>query len=597
MTDQATQGAQPERVIVRHRSGSKANQIEEFPLAQYKTISIGRTASSAVKYDPDRDDLVSREHAKIEQDSNDPTRFTVEDLSSRNGTFVNKQRITGVAMIKPGDVVQFGPGGPEFEFDLEPRPTSPSRTTRVAAAPAARTTRAAAPAPDRPTAGASRTAEAGKREGVGKETVERMVSQAKSEAKSESNRVMMVGGIGLLAIVAVLLVFVVPKLGGSGGGGESPSPAPPPDTGMSPAEIFAANQDASVLIEVAWKLTHTPTGQQVYHQYVNIGDPSFNWYTGFDASGNPKISDYSGLPAGRYAAYQLMNDGTLEPVLTTNDGGGANAAVGGLHTGSGFVVTNDGFIMTNRHVAATWLTDYVFPQDAFPGIVYALAPDGSYLPVGAITRANMTSWIPSRTRSLELKLIGGAKTLEGENIVLDVTFSRNERRTPAQLTGISNAHDVAMIKVNMPRQLPKVQLAEAENGIQPGDPVTVLGYPSIAPPVFTLRQSGDSFNRTVDISNVPDPTVTAGSLGRIIRGTQAPEGRTQYEYWSSFGDAYQLTINATGSGNSGGPVFNDEGRVVGIFFAGSWDPQATRITFAVPIRYGLELMGPQTVIQ
>ena len=41
----------------------------------------------------------------------------------------------------------------------------------------------------------------------------------------------------------------------------------------------------------------------------------------------------------------------------------------------------------------------------------------------------------------------------------------------------------------------------------------------------------------------------------------------------------------------------DEGQVVGIFFAGSWDPQATRITFAVPIKYGLELMGPQTVIQ
>ena len=154
-----------------------------------------------------------------------------------------------------------------------------------------------------------------------------------------------------------------------------------------------------------------------------------------------------------------------------------------------------------------------------------------------------------------------------------------------------------MIKVNMPRQLPKVDLAEADNGIQPGDPVTVLGYPSIAPPVFTLRQSGDYFNRAVDISNVPDPTVTDGTLGRIIRGTQAPVGRTKFEYWSSFGDAYQLTVNATGAGNSGGPVFNDQGRVVGIFFAGSWDPQATRSTVAVPILDGLELMGPQRVIQ
>jgi len=584
--DQSTQGVQPNRIIVRHRSGSKANQIEEFPLAQYKTLSIGRTATSVVKYDPDRDDLVSREHAKIEQDQNDPARFTIEDLNSRNGTFVNKQRIMGVTMIKPGDMIQLGPGGPEFEFDLDPRPESQARATRMAAAPSAGATRAADPALDRPTA----TAEAGGREGVGRETVERMVAQA----KGESNRVVLIGGVGLLVILAVVLLLVLPRMGDSE---EPPPPPPPPDTNMSHSEIFAANQEATVLIEVAWKLTHTPTGRQVYHRYINTGGATFNWYADFDASSYAFIVDYSRLSVGRHAAYILMDDGTLEPVLTTDDGGGTNPAVGGLHTGTGFTVTNDGFIVTNRHVAATWMTDYVFPADAFPGIVYALAPDGSYLPVGVVNRDGMTSWIPSRTRSLNFERLRGLKILEGQNIVLDVTFARNERRSPALLTGISNAHDVAMIKVNMPRQLPKVNLAEADNGIQPGDPVTVLGYPSIAPPVFTLRQSSDYFNRSVDISNVPDPTVTDGTLGRIIRGTQAVAGRTKYEYWSSFGDAYQLTVNATGAGNSGGPVFNDQGRVIGIFFAGSWDPQATRITFAVPIRYGLELMGPQTVIQ
>ena len=58
---------------------------------------------------------------------------------------------------------------------------------------------------------------------------------------------------------------------------------------------------------------------------------------------------------------------------------------------------------------------------------------------------------------------------------------------------------------------------------------------------------------------------------------------------SALGDVYQLTINSTGAGNSGGPVFDDHGRVIGIFFAGLRGDAA--ITFAVPIRYGKELMS------
>jgi S1-C subfamily serine protease len=57
-----------------------------------------------------------------------------------------------------------------------------------------------------------------------------------------------------------------------------------------------------------------------------------------------------------------------------------------------------------------------------------------------------------------------------------------------------------------------------------------------------------------------------------------------------------LTINATGGGNSGGPLFDDKGRVIGIFFAGRTMDNTT-ISFAVPIRYGLELMSINKVIR
>src|SRR5215212_19541 len=121
-----------ERIVLKHLSGSKANQVEEFPLAHVKELILGRDPSSTVKYDPDRDDLVGRQHAKITQDPNDPSQFIVTDLNSRNGTFVNRQRLSGTTRINPGDVVQLGPGGPEFVFEVEPRPAGSTKATRVA---------------------------------------------------------------------------------------------------------------------------------------------------------------------------------------------------------------------------------------------------------------------------------------------------------------------------------------------------------------------------------------------------------------------------------------------------------------------------------
>src|SRR5258708_1130536 len=80
------EGGFMQRIVLRHLNGSKANQVEEFPLSQFRELIIGRDPSATVKYDPDRDDLVGRQHAKISQNPNDPNQFFVTDLNSRNGT-------------------------------------------------------------------------------------------------------------------------------------------------------------------------------------------------------------------------------------------------------------------------------------------------------------------------------------------------------------------------------------------------------------------------------------------------------------------------------------------------------------------------------
>lgn len=588
MADQAKKDITPQLVIVRHRSGSKANQVEQFPLDQYKEITFGRTATSSVKYDPDHDDLVSREHAKIEQDSNNPNQFTITDLNSRNGTFVNKQRIIGLAHIKPGDEIQFGPGGPGFEFDLDPRPDSLMKSTRIAEGPAAL---AATPQPTREhavsatsTNAPDRTPAEPAKPAVGKATVERMVAQS----QGKSNRTMMMGAFGLLALVILVGGFLYYQnqqtkadvdAGLSSASADLAGVSSRVDF-MTPAEIAAANEEKVVLIEVAWKLVHTGTGGQLYHEYVFLTDDN---------------GQQVAMPS-----YIQMADGAIEPVLTLDNGGGLNKPIGATGGGgSGFIVGAEGFILTNRHVAAAWNSPYQFPADAVPGAIVELNADGDLM-VAAMLEQPVHDWIPTAARQLGGKPVSG-KFAEGRNDYLDVTFPNTERRIPARLVAPSNRHDVAMIKVDIPEALPKVEIPSASS-IDPetlkGASVTVMGYPGIAPQPIVGEVAQDLGTRfssggAVDAKVVPDPTVTPGNIGRISKGQQAPAGRSD-DLYLSLGDYYQLTVTATGPGNSGGPVFDDQGRVIGIFSNGSVDIMSgTKITFAVPISYGAELMGRQ----
>ena len=94
-----------ERIVLRHVSGSKANQVEEFPLSHFRELVMGRDPSASVKYDPDRDDLVGRQHAKITQDPADPTQFVITDLNSRNGTYL---RLKAEKELAHGDYLFIG---------------------------------------------------------------------------------------------------------------------------------------------------------------------------------------------------------------------------------------------------------------------------------------------------------------------------------------------------------------------------------------------------------------------------------------------------------------------------------------------------------
>ncbi len=109
------------KIIIKHISGSKSGQIENFSLGKYQGITFGRESSSNVSYDPYKDTRVARQQAKIIVD-NTSLGFYIVDNDSRNGTYVNNKKIKNSAKIKPEDVIKFGYKGPEFIFDLDPRP-------------------------------------------------------------------------------------------------------------------------------------------------------------------------------------------------------------------------------------------------------------------------------------------------------------------------------------------------------------------------------------------------------------------------------------------------------------------------------------------
>jgi S1-C subfamily serine protease len=97
---------------------------------------------------------------------------------------------------------------------------------------------------------------------------------------------------------------------------------------------------------------------------------------------------------------------------------------------------------------------------------------------------------------------------------------------------------------------------------------------------------------------VPDVTVNQGIISRTLRGTgsQKVEGGTSEDYISQFGDVYQVSINTAGSGNSGGPLFAPDGRVIGIHTYGRSTASAT-VSFATPIRFANGLMGVEPTLK
>jgi RNA polymerase sigma factor (TIGR02999 family) len=81
------------------RVSSPEGVVKAFAL-DTDSISVGRAATNTLSFPSD--DGLSREHVRVERGENG---WTVADLRSKNGTFVNGKKLHGRSPLRPGDVI------------------------------------------------------------------------------------------------------------------------------------------------------------------------------------------------------------------------------------------------------------------------------------------------------------------------------------------------------------------------------------------------------------------------------------------------------------------------------------------------------------
>jgi S1-C subfamily serine protease len=208
--------------------------------------------------------------------------------------------------------------------------------------------------------------------------------------------------------------------------------------------------------------------------------------------------------------------------------------------GTGFLVASDGRVLTNHHVAEPWWADEKLKElidrgaDAFA--------------------ASYTAFFPGISQGIAAKL---------DRISAHADLATLKLLTPA------------------PPQATLLELDDRSEASVSGDPVVLIGYPTGIEGI--LARAGSDITRKVaenahDVTQVVSqlaaqnfirPTTTQGHIGDVLKD------KIVYDA-------------ATTVGGSGGPLFNRDGKVIGVNFAILKDFGGSNL--AVPVRYADELM-------
>ncbi len=332
-------------------------------------------------------------------------------------------------------------------------------------------------------------------------------------------------------------------------------------SGLSPVQIAERNKPGTVMIQATYKGTVTAVNPVVNTEKVQalgqrIRDSITQGQLTQEQFWNVFIMDY----CRNIDQYMTKGTETVSKELNTT------------MMGSGFIITPDGYVITNAHVVDENddATKQGFAQQAFQEIIANDLADmektiGRKLTeeeTKALSGAN--TWYFSQAMevgniSKEFSVVFGISGATGKIVPLVIPVELVTKGEPIP------GKDVAILKLEGKHTYPTIRVGD-DKAMRVGDQVYVLGYPAVA-----------TFNPLLSTETISEATLTRGLVSAK---------KNMKDGW----EVLQIDAAIT-HGNSGGPVMNEEGEVIGLATFVSVDEQRKQEV------QGMNFIVPTTIVQ